>query len=288
MSRVMAGIRKHRFECLCLAPFLLYLGFFTFLPVLQVFRISLRQVDGSGYTLIHFGRLLSLPAFRAAFANTVLVALGSLLLELSMGLALALSLVAIGRRSAWLKTIFTLPLAVPTVVAAVMMTYMFSSSGWVNRILLDLGILSEGVSWLAGGGRSVFAVMVADSWKVTPLVMLILLAGLQGIDGDLYEAASMDGARSVQLFRYVTLPLLLPSITTAVIIRGIDAFRIFSLALILTGENLKVLGTYAYLEYVEYQNAAASAASAVMLFLLILAAILLYIRLVGREGLQAA
>ncbi len=284
---LLGTLRKYRFEILCLAPFLVYLGAFTFVPVLQVFRISLTAFDGRGLTLAHYGRLFSQSDFRAAFLHTVVIALGSLLIEMVLGLALAVSLTAIGRRSGWLKTLLTLPLAVPTVVAAVMMTYLFSTSGWVNRILMDLGLISQNLVWLSGDARSLFAVMVADCWKVTPLVMLILLAGLQGIDGDLYEAAGMDGARSGQMFRYITLPLLMPSITTAVIIRGIDAFRIFSLALILTGENLKVIGTYAYLEYVEYHNEALSAASAVILFLLILFAIVVYTRLVGREGLQA-
>ena len=281
-------LRRYRFEVLCLAPFLLYLAMFTFLPVWQVFRISLTEPGGRGLTLVHYVQLWSQSDFRTAFLNTLVIALGSLGIELVLGLALAVSLTAIGRRSGWLKTMLTLPLAVPTVVAAVMMTYLFSTSGWVNRILMDLGLISQNIVWLSGDARSLFAVMMADCWKVTPLVMLILLAGLQGIDGDLYEAAGMDGARSGQMFRYITLPLLMPSITTAVIIRGIDAFRIFSLALILTGENLKVIGTYAYLEYVEYHNEALSAASAVILFLVILFAILVYVRVVGREGLQVA
>ena len=98
---------------------------------------------------------------------------------------------------------------------------------------------------MQGDAKSLIMIILADSWKVTPLVMLILLAGLKSIDQGLYEAARIDGASRWQLFFGITLPLLLPSITTAVIIRAIDAFRIFDMVLILMGENFKVLGTYA-------------------------------------------
>ena len=116
--------------------------------------------------------------------------------------------------------------------------------------------------------------------------MLILLAGLESIDRDLYRAARIDGANSLYIFRRITLPMLLPFITAAVIIRGIDAFRIFALPLILMGQNLKVIGTYAYLEYAEYSNPYLSAASSVLLLFMILTAVLIYIRAVGRKGMS--
>lgn len=280
--------RRYRFEIFCLLPFLLYLGFFTIVPLGNVVRLSLAPVDGGGVTLDHFSRLFGQHEFVLAVRNTLVIALGSLSMELLCGLVLALALSELGRRGGWLRTVFILPLAVPTVVAAVMMTYLFATSGWVNRVLMDLGLISRQIVWLSGDAYSLFAVMVADSWKVTPLVMLILMAGLQGIDRQYYQAAEIDGATIVQRFLYITLPLLMPSITAAVIIRGIDAFRIFDLALVLTGQNLKVLGTYAYLAYTDYQDPALSAAAAVVLFGMILVAILLHIRLVGRKGFQAA
>ena len=116
--------------------------------------------------------------------------------------------------------------------------------------------------------------------------MLILIAGLQQIDQNLYDAARVDGATPWQMFRSITLPLLMPSITSAVIIRGIDAFRIFALVLILMGQSFKVIGTYAYLEYAEYHNTSLSAASAVVLFGLILIAIFIYLKSIGHKGLS--
>lgn len=282
-----AGWQRYRFEMICLLPFLLYLGFFTIVPLAQVFWLGFSDGAG-GVTLAHMRRLWAQPDFMQAFRNTLVIALGSLALEVLLGLMLALALSALGRRGGWLRTIFILPLAVPTVVAAVMMTYLFATSGWINRILMDLGLISQNIVWLSGDARSLFAVMVADCWKVTPLVMLILLAGLQGIDQQLYQAAEVDGANVLQRFLHITLPLLLPAITAAMIVRGIDAFRIFDLALVLTGENLKVIGTYAYLAYSEYQDLALSAASSVVLFGMIFVAIVLHLRLMGRRGFEAA
>ena len=272
-------LKQYRFEAICIAPILVYLFLFTLVPVVQVFRLSLTDPASRELTLNNFFILFRQADFRSAFFNTIVIALGSLTLELGFGLMLAMILSVQEKGSGFLKSVFMLPLAIPTVVAAVMMSYMFSSSGWVNRILLDLGLIQENILWLAGDYKSLFTVMAADAWKVTPLVMLILLAGLQSIDRQLYKAARIDGAGMLYTFRHVTLPLLMPAVTTAVIIRGIDAFRIFSLALVLMGENLKVIGTYAYLEFAEYNNEYLSAASAVVLFGLIMGAVLLYLRL---------
>jgi trehalose transport system permease protein len=280
-------IRRYRLEFIFILPILVYLFLFTFLPVLRVFRISLTDPSGGNLTLENFRILFAQAEFRSAFRNTLIIALGSLALEVGFGLLLAMVLSFQKRGSGLMRSFFMLPLAIPTVVAAVMMSYMFSSSGWINRVLLDAGLIEDNILWLSGGYKSLFAVIAADSWKVTPLVMLILLAGLQSIDRKLYKAARIDGAGSFYVFRRITLPLLMPAITTAVIIRGIDAFRIFSLALVLMGENMKVIGTYAFLEFAEYNNRYLSAASAVVLFVLIMAAVLVYLRLTGRRGLQS-
>jgi trehalose transport system permease protein len=279
-------IKRYRFEVVCLLPILLYLFVFTVLPVLQVFKIGFTDPQTGRWTFANLAILFRQQEFRSACLNTLIIALGSLTLEIGLGLLLAMILSFQGRGTGVLKSLFMLPLAIPTVVAGVMMSYVFSTSGWLNRILLDLGVIDRKILWLTGDFKSLLTVIAADSWKVTPLVMLILLAGLQSIDRQLFKAARIDGASPWYIFRRITLPLLMPAITTAVIIRGIDAFRIFSLVLVLMGENLKVIGTYAYLEFAEYHNRYLSAASAVILFAIIIAAVLVYLRLAGRRGLQ--
>jgi len=281
-------LKKNTFLIFCLSPLVLFLLIFTLLPVIHVFIISFISPHTLKFSLINYKTLLTQQEFVTSFFNTLAIALGSLALEIGAGLILALILSSRPKGTGLIKSFFMLPLAIPTVVAAVMMSYLFSSSGWVNRILIDTGIIAEPVIWMKGGVKSIFTVIVADSWKVTPLVMLILLAGLQSIDRQLYQAARIDGAGGFYIFRRITLPLLMPSITAAVIIRGIDAFRIFSLALVLMGENLKVIGTYAYLEYAEYGNRYLSAASSAILFLIIMTAAVFYIRTAGKRGLSPA
>ena len=272
---------------LCLLPLIFFLFGLTVIPIWNVLRLSLTSPDVPGLSLIHFKTLLTQPAFLQAGWNTLVMALGSLLLELVLGLSLALVIASAAFGSGMLRTVMLLPLAVPTVVAGVMMSYLFSTSGWVNRVLLDLRIIEDPILWTGGGMKSLLMVMAADTWKVTPLVMLILLAGINRIDPQLYAAARVDGAGAWQRFRLITLPLLLPHITAAMIVRGIDAFRIFALPLILMGQNLKVIGTYAYLEYMEYQNLHLSAASAVILLGVILAFVCAYFLTTGKKSLEA-
>jgi trehalose transport system permease protein len=120
-------------------------------------------------------------------------------------------------------------------------------------------------------------------WKVTPLVMLILLAGLESIPREVQEAAEIDGASYLKRLRYILLPLLKPFITMALIIRGIDAFRIFELPLALTGRVVRVMATYSFFEFREYGNPYTSAASAAILMVMILIAIGVYLRVVKQR-----
>jgi trehalose transport system permease protein len=280
------SIRAHRFQLLCILPLAAFLFFFTFVPILRLVILSFQHPLVAGLSLVNFRELFSQKQFWQAFSNTVFIALVSLALEISFGLLLALVVSKNYKLIRYTRAIFILPLAIPTVVVGVIMSYLFSSSGWLNRILLDLGLIHQPVYWMSGGIRSLLMVSLADTWKVTPLVMLILVAGLQSIDKTLYKAASIDGAGTWYIFRRVTLPLLMPSITACVIIRGIDAFRIFALPLVLMGQNLKVIGTYAYLEYAEFNNPYISAASACILLVLILLAVAVYIKAVGTKGLS--
>ncbi|MBU2541629.1 MAG: sugar ABC transporter permease [Candidatus Omnitrophica bacterium] len=259
-----------------------------FLPIWRTLILSFKDTLSNQFSLSNYKDLIQQASFRKALYNTIFIAGVSLVLEITLGLILALILSRNTKITAGLRMLFILPLAIPTVVVAVMMSYIFSSSGWINRILMDLSLIKAPISWMSGGINSLIMIVLADCWKVTPLVMLILLAGIQSIDKDLYRQARVDGAGSLHIFRQITLPLLAPYITCAVIIRGIDAFRIFALPFILMGQNLKVLGTYAYLEYAEYNNAYLSAASSVLLFIMILAALVIYIKAVGKKGLSLA
>lgn len=225
-----------------------------------------------------YRKIASHYQFVEAVGNTCIITGLGLALELSLGLALAVSLTGRRRAQGIVRVLLLLPLGVPTIVAASAMRYVFGTAGYVNEILYRLGVITLPIDWTGSRGIALLTIAVADAWKVTPLVMLILLAGLQTIPHDVYEAARIDGAGSGQQFRHITLPLLRPSITMALIVRGIDAFRIFALPLALTGHNVPVLSTYAYVEYLEYGNPHTAAASSTILLLLILIAVGIYLR----------
>ncbi|MFC1577247.1 carbohydrate ABC transporter permease [Candidatus Omnitrophota bacterium] len=281
-------IKRYRFELLLLAPLLLYLLVFTVGPILKTIILSFQDAATGAAGIANYKDLIGQEGFRQAFFNTLFIAVVSLAIEISLGLVLALILSSGLKAARNIRTLFILPLAIPTVVVGVIMSFMFSTSGWINRILTDLAVIGSPIFWMEGGIKSLMMVTLADCWKVTPIVMLILLAGLESIDRDLYKAARIDGAGRFYIFKRVTIPLLMPSITAAVIIRGIDAFRIFALPMILMGQNLKVIGTFSYLEYTEYANTHTSAASSVILLSMILVAVAFYIKAVGKKGIAVA
>jgi trehalose transport system permease protein len=167
------------------------------------------------------------------------------------------------------------------------MLLVFSRSGYLNALLFAaadaVGWPFTPLSWtVAGGWRTLLVLAVADMWKVLPVVTLLLLAGLESIPPGVYEAADVDGATGWRRFARITLPLLLPYVTMALILRAIDAFRIFELALVLAGRVEPVLGTYIWSRYgPPTHDPYTAAAAAVVLFGLIMVFILTYLRLAG-------
>jgi trehalose transport system permease protein len=265
-----------------LLPLALYLAGFTVVPVASMLALSV-SAPGGGITLEHFRRIAGHYQFGEAVVNTLAVTGIGLALELLLGLAAALALIGRPAGGQVFHLLLLVPLGVPTIVVAAVMRTVFGTVGYLNEILIRLGAIRTPVDWVGTRGLALVTVAVADAWKVTPLVMLILLAGLQTIPEELYEAARTDGASRWRQFAAITLPLLKPALTMALIVRGVDAFRIFALPLALTGRGLPVLSTYAYVEYLEYGNPHTSAASSVTLLVMILLAVGTYLKLAGPE-----
>ena len=265
-----------------LLPLALYLLGFTLFPVASTLALSLTAPEG-GLTLEHFRRVAGHYQFGEAVTNTAAITGIGLALELVLGLATALALASRPAGRTVFQVLLLVPLGVPTIVAAAVMRTVFGTVGYLNEILLRLGAIRTPVNWVGERGVALLTVAVADAWKVTPLVMLILLAGLQAIPGELYEAARTDGASRWRQFVAITLPLLKPALSMALIVRGVDAFRIFALPLALAGRSLPVLSTYAYVEYLEYGNPNTAAASSVILLVMILIAVASYLKLAGPE-----
>lgn len=290
-----AWVRAHGLEVALALPLVAYLLVLTAAPIVETVRLSLSApLDGGFPSLGRYRALLGSDLFRAAFRNTLVVVLLSLVLEISLGLALALTLHRQFPLRGLVRTLVLMPLGVPTVVSAAVMLLVFTRAGYLNALLLTAvdalaaaGIESrfEPVGWTVTGGLpTLLTVAVADAWKVVPVVTLILLAGLQTIPVEVEEAARVDGATGWGRLVHVVLPLLLPYVTVAVILRAIDAFRIFEVALVLAGRVEPVLGTFIWSRYAPPSSDpfTASAAS-VILFVLVLSFVALYLRFVARQ-----
>jgi trehalose transport system permease protein len=275
------SLRTKGFEISLTVPLVAYILLLTIVPVLYAIYLSLIDPASGAFTLRHYGEILFHFQFRQALFNTLFITFVGLFLELCLGMIMALILSQNFRGQGALRAILLISLGVPTIVAAANMRYIFDTSGLLNETLLRLGVLRVPHDWTEGGIPTLMTIITADMWKVTPLVMLILLAGIEAIPQELYESARIDGASRWNEFWKITLPLLRPSITIVLVIRGIDAFRIFELPLILVGRTEPVMSTYAYFEYFEAVNPNTSAAAGTILLLMILVTILGYLRIMG-------
>ena len=180
------------------------------------------------------------------------------------------------------------PWAIPTVVAALLWRFMFEGqSGIVNTVLVSLGLLREPVVWFIHPTAAWVPVILADVWKTTPFVALLLLAGLQNIDASLYEAARIDGATAWRQFRYVTLPLLKPAILVALIFRTLDGFRVFDLIYVLTGggpgTSTEPVALYTFNALLQNLRFGYGSALSVIVFVITFGLALVYIKLLGAE-----
>ncbi|UCG35083.1 MAG: sugar ABC transporter permease [Candidatus Omnitrophota bacterium] len=277
-----ANFKDYRFELLLILPLALYVIGFTLGPIIYAILLSFQEQFTNNFSLKNYYQIFSHFQFKNALINTFAITILSLILELCVGLFLAVLLTRRFIGKGLLRALMLLPLGVPTIVSAANMRYIFDSQGYLNEFLSRLHLINLPIDWTGGGGLSIFTLALADAWKVTPLVMLILIAGLETIPLDLFEAARVDGASFWQAFRRITLPLLKPFITIPLIVRGIDAFRLFELPLTLVGSSTPVLSTYTYFEYFQYNNPYTAAASAVILLIMIIISATIYLK-ISRE-----
>ncbi|MDK2879277.1 MAG: trehalose transport system permease protein [Thermoanaerobacteraceae bacterium] len=274
-------IKKYKLEIIMIAPLLLYILGFTLYPIINTVIMSFQDSVTGIFTLENYREIVGKVEFKSALFNTVAFALMSLTMEMVAAMGIALVLKRKFRGRGLLRSLLLVPMGVPTLVSGVAMTYIFNIHGYLNEMLWRLHIINIPVDWAGGGFKTLMMVSFADMWKVTPMVILILLAGLESIPGEVYEAAGIDGATAWQTFKNVTLPLLKPSITMALVLRGIDAFRVFELMLVLAGRTMPVISTFAYDEYNTYSNAYSSAAASTILVVIIAVFITAYLKIVS-------
>ncbi|MFP3460660.1 sugar ABC transporter permease [Arthrobacter globiformis] len=272
------------------APSLILMALVAAVPIgyaiwLSLNQYSIRQAGLSRFVgLDNYISALSSPEWWAAFGQTFLFAGLSVSLELVLGTAMALLLNLAFRGRALLRTVVLLPYAVVTVVSAITWETMFEPNlGLVTQILSGLGMPAGNIVWLGEPGYAMAVVVLADVWKTTPFAALIILAGLQVIPQETYEAAELDGAGKWQSFWGVTLPLLKPAIVLAAIFRTMDALRVFDLPFVLTrGANgTESMSMLAYKELRENRLVGEGSALSILTFLTVMVVSMVYVRFAG-------
>lgn len=237
--------------------------------------------------LNNYARIAGDGRFWQSFWITTRFTVITVVLELILGMGIALVLNQAFRGRNLVRTIAILPWALPTALIALGWTWIFNDQyGIANDILLRLGLIQQGINWLGSPFTANLALIVADVWKTTPFISILLLAGLQSIPGDLYEAHALEGATPWQSFYRITLPLLMPQIIIAMLFRFAQAFGIFDLMAVMTGGgpggSTEVVSLYIYATAMRYLDFGYSAAMVVVTFLLLIIAVLICAYLISR------
>ncbi|HUG23697.1 carbohydrate ABC transporter permease [Piscinibacter sp.] len=204
--------------------------------------------------------------------NTMVFAGLSVALETVLGLGVALLLNQPSRLRTALRAALLVPWAIPTVVSAKMWSWMLHDQfGIVNHYLLALGVLSVPLAWTADPDLSLFTIIAVDVWKSTPYMALLILAALQMVPVDCYEAAKVDGVPRWTVFRRVTLPLILPGVMVAMIFRTLDAMRVFDLIYVMTSNSrdTKSMSVYVREQLIDFGLVGYGSAAATLLFFMI-------------------
>ena len=256
-------------------------------PLVQVLIFSLitYKLDGvtpatfCGLNNYHF--VLTDPDFWQSVWTTLTFTVCSVVLETILGVTIAMVASSKFKGRSLLRVAMLVPWAIPTVVSAQLWRWMFNDSyGVVNLILYGLHLIPNKIAWLAKPATALPVIVAVDVWKTTPFMALLLLAGLQLIPGDLYEAASIDGATRVRQFWTITMPLLLPTLLVALIFRTLDALRVFDVFYVMVGETpgLSTMAIYNRQQLVSFNDAGVGSAVSVIILIIIMTFVILYTR----------
>jgi trehalose/maltose transport system permease protein len=285
-----------------LTPMLVALALVAGWPLLRTFYFSLTDasladlsdtlfIGLENYLVYDDGQwygVLADPIWWRAVWNTVYFSVVSVSLEVVFGIIVALILNAEFKGRTIVRAAVLIPWAIPTIVSAQMWAWMLNDQfGIINHLLMMVGIIDSPIAWTADAAYSMWAVIMVDVWKTIPFVALLVLAALQMLPKDCYEAAEVDGIHPVRVFFKVTLPLIAPALMVAVIFRLLDAMRVFDVIYVLTSNSTSTMSMsiYARQQLVEFQDVGYGSAASTLLFLFIALATIAYLYL-GRNRLQ--
>ncbi|MDD4311095.1 MAG: sugar ABC transporter permease [Eubacteriales bacterium] len=252
-----------------------------------IFREMDSCMINSNFTgLAAYGKLLSDTRFFHSLRSTAIFTVISVTFELIFGMALALIMNKAIKGIGGVRTTALIPWAIPTAVSALMWSYMYDgSSGIIAKIFTDIGLIASPELMLLSAGGAMTAAILADVWKTTPYMALLLLAGLQIIDKVLYESAKIDGAGPAKTFFKITLPLLKPSLLVALLFRTLDAFRVYDLIAVLTGgaQGTETLSIYAYKLMIAQNNYGYGSVVVLTMALCVGVIAFLFVKVLGAE-----
>lgn len=274
-----------------LGPAVLIIAGVFIYPVLHMFWQSFHITQGpiSRFApLYNYQRLLQSASFWNSLKVSLIYSFGSLGISVGAGLAIALAINKLESRVTrnMYATIILLSWAVPLVIAALLWKWILASGefGLLNSVLLDLGLISSPIAYLADSQMALFAITFVDAWVRTPFAMIILLAGLQSIPEHMYDAALVDGATMFQTFRNITLPFLKPFIAIAALINWMFAFRAFSVAFPMTGGgpgvSTQLISLYIFQRGIALFNFGYGAAVAVVILIITLVVASYYVKVI--------
>ena len=270
------------------SPLMIVLAAAVILPALYNAGLAFFKYDAvrdawrfTGAT--NFTHLLAQDRFWNAFWVTLLWVAGNIALQLAIGMAVALALNAVASLRAFYSAVVMVPWVSSFVIVAVVFLWLYHPDlGVLNDMLMRLGLIDRPIAWLASPGMAQFSLILANTWKFFPLVAITLFTGLQGIPRELLQASTIDGANRLETLRYIIIPLLAPSIATAVLLSTIWAFNAFTLSIIMTGGGplgaTEVMGLYIYKIAFDSFDFGMAAAASLLLFVAILIITVVYLR----------
>src|SRR5438874_6072906 len=265
-----------------LLPSVAYLALLILLPMFQALLLAIQGDDGA-LTTEHLQRMANDVNFRDAIRNTLVLLVLIVPAQIVLALVMALLVHSRIKGHRWLLYIYAIPLAISDLAAGILWLSVFTQQGYLNTVLQGLGLIKGPIIFLSYENIALVfaAIVVAESWRATALVLVILIAGLQLIPRDYFEAADLFGANRIGRTMHVVLPLLRPSLQSALIIRTIFAFQTFAVVFALAGRNMPVLAGEAYTWYATNRNEHVAAAYAVVVMGLTVVAIIVYLRVLG-------
>ena len=265
-----------------LLPSVIYLGLLILIPIIQALLLAV-QADNGTFTTEFVDRMTGDVNFSDAWRNTLLLLVLIVPLQIVLALAMALLIHSRFKGHGVFLYIYAIPLAISDLAAGILWLSIFTERGYLNTVGQGVGLIQTPPVYLSfeNFGGLLAAIVIAESWRATAIVMVILVAGLQLIPRDYFEAADLFGANRIRRTIHVVLPLLRPSLQSALIIRTIFAFQTFAVVLALAGRNLPVIAAEAYNWYANNRNAHLAASYALLLLALTIAFTVVYLRVLG-------